>query len=139
MDYHYLQRSHNKIFKRNKFIYKFFKSVKKYQNEKKFYLDCKNFYFIPKLYYFSDKRNLLIIENVGERISKNEFIKEMYFIKIIQDLIIMKYGYYHNDLYYKNVCKNSRNQYFLIDFESSDKKFKNIHKKSKEIYISYKY
>tara|TARA_R100001086_G_C11837695_1_gene258279 strand:+ start:1050 stop:1463 length:414 start_codon:yes stop_codon:yes gene_type:complete len=137
MNFDYLKSSHNKVFKRNSFIYKFFKSAAKYKREKNFYLATKDkFNFIPKLYYFSDKRKLLIIENVGERIKKKEFIEKQNYLKSLHDEIVKKSGYYHRDLYYKNICKNSENKYFIIDFESSSKENINIHKKSKEFYIS---
>lgn len=133
MDYDYLKRvgGHNKVIKRNKFIYKFFCNQNKYKNEKEFYLKTKDkLWFIPKLYYFSDKRKLLIIENVGKHITEKELIKEQEWIIILFKIMIMKTGYYHNDLYYKNVCKNSKNQYFLIDFENCYDRIKNNHKKS---------
>ena len=136
MDYNY-KTSHNKIFKRDKFIYKFFRSEKKYNNERDFYINTKDkFDFIPKLFYFSDKRRLLIIQNVGQRIKKQEFIDKQDHLKSLHDNIVKKSGYYHRDLYYKNICKNSKNKYFIIDFESSSKENINIHKKSKEFYIS---
>ena len=134
MDYDYLNRKggHNKIFKRNKFIYKFFCNENKYYREKEFYLNTKDkLWFIPKLYYFSDKRKLLIIQNVGKHITEKELIKEQEWIKILFKIMIMNTGYYHNDLCFKNVCKNSRNQYFIIDFETSDKKLNNTTRKSK--------
>ena len=137
MNYDYLISSHNKVFLRDSFIYKFFKSTPKYNREKNFYLATKDMFdFIPKLYYFSDKRRLLIIENVGKRIKKQEFIEQQNYIKSLHDEIVKKSGYYHRDLYYKNICKNSQNKYFIIDFESSSKENKNIHKRSKEFYIS---
>ena len=137
MNYNYLNCSHNKIFKTNKFIYKFFKSDIKYDIEKDFYLNTRKYFcFIPKIYAFNDSRKLLIIENCGEKITKKEFMKEKDFFKILHDLIVFKTSYYHRDLYYKNIVKNNKNQYFIIDFESSSKKNDNIHKRSKEFYIN---
>ena len=137
MNYNYLNCSHNKTSKRNKFCYKFFKSDIKYDIEKDFYLSTRKYFcFIPKIYAFNDSRKLLIIENCGEKITKKEFIEEKDFFKILHDLIVLKTSYYHRDLYYKNIVKNNKNQYFIIDFESSSKKNDNIHKRSKEFYIN---
>jgi tRNA A-37 threonylcarbamoyl transferase component Bud32 len=137
MNYNFLNCSHNKIFKRNKFVYKFFKSDKKYKIEKEFYLNTRNYFcFIPKLYCFHDKRRLLILQSCGEKITKNEFIEDLDFFKLLHHLIVLKSGYFHRDLYYKNIVKNNKNQYFIIDFESCSKENKNIHKRSKEFYIN---
>ena len=137
MNYNYLQRSHNKIYKRKNIIYKFFKSPKKYFIERVFYLNSSklNIDIIPKLYYFSDKRFCIIIENVGCHITKKEFISNQEIIKELYNVIVSKTGYYHNDLYYKNVCKKNNN-YYIIDFESASHFYKDIHKKSKELYIN---
>jgi len=133
----YLGASHNKLFFRNIFVYKFFKSQNKYINEKKFYIDTRNkFNFIPKLYLYSDSRRLLIFQNVGKKINKKEFIDNQVLIKRMHDEIHLKSGYYHRDLYYKNVLKNDKGELFIIDFESSSKEKKNIHKRSKEFYIN---
>ena len=136
MEYDYKIKTHNKVFKKNKFIYKFFKSVKKYNNEKNFYLECKDkLDFIPTLFYFSDKRLLLIINNCGIPIKKNEFIDNIQIIKDLYNKIINLTGYYHNDLWYRNVLRKDK-KYYIIDFESSGKEFKDIHKNSKEVYIN---
>ena len=136
MEYDYKIKTHNKIFKKNKFIYKFFKSSRKYNNEKKFYLECKDkLDFIPTLFYFSDKRLLLILNNCGSPIKKKEFIDNIQNIKDLYNKIINLTGYYHNDLWYRNVLKKDK-KYYIIDFESSGKEFKDIHKNSKEVYIN---
>lgn len=136
MNYNYLNNSHNKIFKRNNLIYKFFKSKNKYKIERDFYIKTRNkFNFIPKLFYFSDKRYMIIIENVGESIKKKEFIDNKEIIKLLSDKIIKESNYYHNDLWYRNVVKKD-NYYYIIDWEScSQNNSKNLHKRSKEIYI----
>ena len=137
MNNNYLNYSHNKIFKKNKFCYKFFKSEKKYLVEKEFYINTRNYFcFIPKIYCFSDNRKLLILQNCGEKITKKEFIDNKDFFKILHDLIVLKSSYFHRDLYYKNIVKNNKKQYFIIDFESCSEENKNIHKRSKEIYIN---
>ena len=136
MKLNYLGHSHNKLFFKKRFVYKFFKSNNKYINEKNFYLDTrKKFNFIPKLYFYNDFRRLLVIENVGEAIKKDEFLNNFNEIKLLHDKIVNESGYYHRDLYYKNVLKNNFNKYFIIDFESSSKENSDIHKRSKEIYI----
>lgn len=117
MNYNYLKNSHNKIFKREKFIYKFFKSNRKYLQEKSVYLNY-NFDFIPRLYYFSDNRKLLIIENVGQRIKK----KNINFIELkkINDIMINN-NLYHNDYRAKNILYSKlKNKYYFIDFEYAD-------------------
>lgn len=136
MNYNYLNNSHNKIFKRNNLIYKFFKSKNKYKIERDFYIKTRNkFNFIPKLFYFSDKRYMIIIENVGESIKKKEFIDNKEIIKLLSDKIIKESNYYHNDLWYRNVVKKD-NYFYIIDWEScSQNNSKNLHKRSKEIYI----
>jgi len=136
MKLNYLGCSHNKLFFKKRFVYKFFKSNNKYLNEKNFYLNTrKKFNFIPKLYFYNDFRRLLVIENVGEAIKKKEFLDNYDKLKILHDKIINDSGYYHRDLYYKNVLKNDIGKYFIIDFESASKENINIHKRSKEIYI----
>lgn len=136
MNYDYLGSCHNKVIKRKKIIYKFYKSDKKYKTEKSFYITTKDkFNFIPKLYYYSDKRKLLIIQNVGKPIKKKEFLENKEKIKHLSDIIIHKSNYYHNDLWYRNVVKENNN-YYIIDWESCTKfNSKDIHKRSKEIYI----
>ena len=138
MNYSYQGRSHNKIFKTDKFIYKYFKSENKYNKEKNFYLSSlKIIDFIPRLYYYSDKRKLLILENVGKHITKKEFKNNFNEIRNLYNTIIQKTNYFHNDLYNKNVCWNSqKNKYYIIDWESCEKFHNNIHKNSKELYIS---
>ena len=137
MKMNYVGCSHNKIFKKPPYVYKFFKSINKYENEKQFYIKSKNtFSFIPELCAFSDYRKLLVLSYCGERISKQEFLENKDFLKVLHDLIVHKTGYYHRDLYYKNILKNKKNQYFIIDFESCSKENNNIHKRSKEIYIN---
>ena len=102
------------LFFKKRFVYKFFKSNNKYINEKNFYLDTrKKFNFIPKLYFYNHFRRLLVIENVGEAIKKDEFLNNFNEIKLLHDKIVNESGYYHRDLYYKNVLKNNFNKYFI--------------------------
>ena len=138
MNYNYLNNSHNKIFKRNKLIYKFFKSKNKYVAERDFYIKTRNkFSFIPKFYGYCDNRFLIIIENAGETIKRKEFLENKETIRILADIIIKESNYYHNDLWYRNVVKKN-GYYYIIDWESSSEIIpKNIHKNNKEIFISY--
>lgn len=96
----------------------------KYIIEKNFYLNIKkhNLDFIPKLYAFNDKQQLLFIENVGARVSKNKIdwsIIKIYFNKLVS------IGYYHNDIRSPNIVYDLyKDKYYLIDFEHVDSHFK---------------
>ena len=96
----------------------------KYINEKNFYLNIKkyNLDFIPKLLAFNDKQQLLFIENVGARVSKNKIdwsIIKIYFNKLVE------LGYYHNDIRSPNIVYDLyKDKYYLIDFEHVDSYFK---------------
>ena len=95
----------------------------KYIIEKNFYLNIKkhNLDFIPKLLAFNDKQQLLFIENVGARVSKNKIdwsIIKIYFNKLVS------IGYYHNDIRSPNVVYDLyKDKYYLIDFEHVDSHF----------------
>jgi len=126
MKRNYLKNSHNKVFVKNKFVYKFFKSNKKYLHEKKFFLNFRMRDYIPKLLCFSDYRRLLIFNNVGKRKKKKNinFIK----LKYINDYFI-KNNIYHNDYRAKNVLYNeSDDLYYFIDFEYWDYIFTDFRK-----------
>jgi len=128
MNYDYLGSNHNKVFKREKIIYKFYKSDRKYKNEKSFYIQYK-FSFTPILYYYSDKRKLLIIENVGTRIRKNkiDFIE----LKKINDILIQN-NIFHNDYRCKNILYNKdKNKYYFIDMEHWSNTFNDYRKSAK--------
>ena len=96
----------------------------KYINERDFYINSKkhNLDFIPKLYAFNDKQQLLFIENVGARVSKNKIdwnIIKIYFNKLVE------LGYYHNDIRSPNIVYDLyKDKYYLIDFEHVDSYFK---------------
>jgi len=125
MKKNYLKNPHNKVFIKNKIIYKFFKSDKKYFNEKRFYMKY-NIPNIPKLLCFSDNRRLLIFNNVGVRIKKRniDFIK----LKLINDNFI-KNNIFHNDFRVKNILYNKKeNNYYFIDWEHYDIFFKDYRK-----------
>jgi len=125
MKQNYLKNSHNKVFMKNKFVYKFFKSDKKYLNEKFFYLNYK-IKNIPKLISFSDSRRLLIFNNVGSRIRKKDLNVEK--LKIINEYFI-KNNVYHNDFRVKNILYNKKdNTYYWIDFEYWDTHFTDYRK-----------
>jgi len=125
MKRNYLKNSHNKVFTKNKIVYKFFKSDKKYINEKKFYMINKISH-IPKLLCFSDSRRLLVFNNVGVRIKKKniDFIK----LKNINDYFI-KNNVYHNDYRAKNILHDKIHDiYYFIDFEYWDNIFSDYRK-----------
>tara|TARA_R110000822_G_scaffold108926_3_gene238628 strand:- start:46 stop:447 length:402 start_codon:yes stop_codon:yes gene_type:complete len=106
------------------YIIKKCKYKSKYINERDFYLNSKkhNLDFIPKLYAFNDKLQLLFIENVGTRVSKNKIdwnIIKIYFEKLVS------LGYYHNDIRSPNVVYDlNKDKYYLIDFEHVASYFK---------------
>jgi len=127
MNYNYLRRSHNKIYKRKNIIYKFFKSPRSYYTEKNFYLNYKDkFNFIPKLYYYSDKRFCIIIENVGQRIRK----KNINFDKLQEiNKELISQNIYHNDYRVKNILYNAeKDKYYFIDFEHVGSYFNDFRK-----------
>tara|TARA_E500000318_G_C3519810_1_gene195903 strand:- start:612 stop:1031 length:420 start_codon:yes stop_codon:yes gene_type:complete len=129
MKRNYLGNSHNKVFIKNKVVYKFYKSDKKYFHEKYFFLNFRMLDYIPKLLCFSDSRRLLIFNNVGKRIKKKniDFIK----LKKINEYFI-KNKIYHNDYRCKNILYNeSDNLYYYIDFEYWDHCFTD-YRKSRE-------
>ena len=113
------------ILKEN-YIIKKCKYKSKYINEKNFYINSKkhNLDFIPKLFAFNDKLQLLFIENVGTRVSKNSIdwnIIKIYFEKLVS------LGYYHNDIRSPNVVYDlNKDKYYLIDFEHVASYFKDF-------------
>ena len=125
MNHNYLKNSHNKVFVKNKIVYKFFKSDKKYITEKNFYINYK-LNNIPKLLSFSDSRRLLIFNYVGKRIKK----KNIDFIKLKQlNGYFIKHNVYHNDYRAKNILYNENNGlYYYIDFEYWDNIFTDYRK-----------
>jgi len=128
MNRNYLKNPHNKIFIKNNFVYKFFKSDKKYYNEKYFYTNYK-INHIPKLYSFSDKRRLLILEFVGNRIKKKQINTDA--LIDINNYFIEK-NIFHNDYRVKNILYNKKkDKYYFIDWEHFDTCFKDT-RKSKE-------
>ena len=125
MKRNYLKNSHNKVFTKNKIVYKFFKSDKKYINEKSFYMKY-NIPNIPKLLCFSDSRRLLILNNVGVRIKKKniDFIK----LKNINDYFI-KNNVFHNDYRSKNILYDKiHDNYYFCDWEYFDTHFTDYRK-----------
>lgn len=141
MNYHYKKRSHNKIFKREKFIYKFCMTENKYKVERDFYLLANKLLIsnMPKLYYFSDKRFLLILENVGKQITPTYFRNNLEKIHKIYENIKNLSGYYQNDIFSKNICIKNNNLY-IIDFELANKNHRILNKKGEyrnEFYEKY--
>jgi thiamine kinase-like enzyme len=112
---------------------------KRYLNEKKIYLKLKDEDFLPELKYIDDKNLILGLSDVGNSfliyIHKNKqiynkslekFNKEM---KKICDILLYKYGLYHNDLKYKNICIDKSNKVRIIDFEWCDTELKGRERK----------
>ena len=92
----------------------------------------KHINYIPKLIDYDCDKLILKTENVG--ISLQEYLDETgddlnYFIPKIRKIYnnLVKLGYYHNDLRLKNIIINSETkQLYLIDFEFTDKKYKDL-------------
>ncbi len=83
---------------------------------------------MPKLYYFSDKRFLLILENVGKQITPTYFRNNLEKIHKIYENIKNLSGYYQNDILPKNICIKNNNL-FIIDFELANKNHRILNKK----------
>ena len=100
--------------------------------------------FIPKLLNYDLEKKTLIIENAGMSIydlCKNRHCKKEIFLPNIKEIYqkLIDVGIYHNDIRYRNVLYNEKNdQFYLIDFEWTgpilkDKDFENLLKKMKKI------
>lgn len=92
----------------------------------------KNIKYIPKLIDYDCDKLIIKTENVG--ISLQEYLDETgddfnYFIPKIRKIYnnFVKLGYYHNDLRLKNIIINPETkELYLIDFEFTDKKYKDL-------------
>ena len=104
-----------------------------FKNELFFYLlgQQRNISFIPKIVSYDCNKLTICTENVGTTLEEycnsgeelNTFLPK---IKKIYDRFI-KMGYYHNDLRYKNIIINpDTKRLYLIDFEFTDKKYKDL-------------
>ena len=100
-------------------------------NELYFYLLGKelNLEFIPELLDFNVSKRMLKIKNVGKSLhdlykGKMKEKREM-IPKVMEEYKkLVKLGFYHNDLRYKNIVYNEREeQIYLIDFEFTSTKF----------------
>ena len=100
-------------------------------NELYFYLLGKqlNLEYIPELLDYDVSKRMLKIKNVGKSLhelykGKTEKKREM-IPKIIKEYNkLVKLGFYHNDLRYKNIVYNERqDQIYLIDFEFTSTRF----------------
>ena len=104
-----------------------------FKNELFFYLlgQQKNISFIPKLVSYDCSKLIICVENVGKTLeeycnSDEELEDFLPKIKKIYDRFV-KLGYYHNDLRYKNIIINPETkQLYLIDFEFTDKEYKDL-------------
>ena len=116
---------------------------KMYINEKRIYLKLKEEDFLPKLRYFDDKNFILGLTHVGDSLEvfKNEKSEEYYRqvdnineqIKNIVDVLSNKYGLYHNDLRYRNICIDDSNKIRIIDFDYTGDK---LLKREKKYHLS---
>ena len=92
----------------------------------------KHINYIPKLIDYDCAKLIIKTENVG--ISLQEYLDEYgddlnYFLPKIKKIYnhFVKLGYYHNDLRLKNIIINPETkQLYLIDFEFTDKKYKDL-------------
>ena len=88
--------------------------------------------YIPKLIDYDCDKLIIKTENVG--ISLQEYLDEYgddlnYFLPKIKKIYnnLVKLGYYHNDLRLKNIIINPETkQLYLIDFEFTGKKYKDL-------------
>jgi len=116
-----------------------------FKNELFFYLlgQQKNISFIPKLVSYDCSKLIICVENVGKTLEEHcnsgeeldDFLPK---IKKIYNRFV-RLGYYHNDLRYKNIIINpdSKNLY-LIDFEFTDKEYKDLDDENIVQKINYK-
>ena len=108
------------------------KNKEKYINEKRIYLRLKDEDFLPKLRYFDDENLILGLTYVGDSLEifrtkkKEEYNRQVdninKQIKSIVDSLLSKYGLYHNDLRYRNICIDEFNKIRLIDFDWTNDK-----------------
>lgn len=102
-----------------------------FKNELFFYLlgQQKKIGYIPKLVSYDCSKLIICVENVGKTLEEycnneeelDDFLPK---IKKIYDRFV-KLGYYHNDLRFKNIIINpDTKKLYLIDFEFSDREYK---------------
>ena len=104
-----------------------------FKNELFFYLlgQQKNISFIPKLVSYDCSKLIICVENVGKTLEEycnNEEELDDFLTKIkkIYNRFV-RLGYYHNDLRYKNIIINpDTKRLYLIDFEFTDKEYKDL-------------
>lgn len=104
-----------------------------FKNELFFYLlgQQKNISFIPKLLSYDCSKLIICVENVGKTLEEycnNEEELDDFLTKIkkIYNRFV-KLGYYHNDLRYKNIIIDpDTKKLYLIDFEFTDKEYKDL-------------
>ena len=117
----------------NKYIQKNYKKSghNAFINELYFYLLGKelNLEFIPELLDYDVSKRMLKIKNVGKSLHdlyKGKMEEKRAMIpKVMEEYKkLVKLGFYHNDLRYKNIVYNEREeQIYLIDFEFTSTKF----------------
>lgn len=100
-------------------------------NELYFYLLGKqlNLEYIPELLDYDVSKRMLKIKNVGKSLHElykgNTEKKREMIPKVMEEYNkLVKLGFYHNDLRYKNIVYNERqDQIYLIDFEFTSTRF----------------
>lgn len=107
------------------------KDLKMFQNELFFYLlaNQKKLSFVPELVHYDCNKLTIKTKNVGISLEQycyeyetecDSFISK---IAVIYNRLV-KLGYYHNDLRFKNILINpDTKKLYLIDFEFTDQKY----------------
>ena len=113
-----------KIFDPNENIHlvkKQFQTKNKYERERDFYINFGNILsYIPRLVRWDDIEKIIWTEYCGISLNFKYPPKQRYKFKpqirfLVEDL--RNYGYYHNDIRWKNIVENDNGRLFLIDFE----------------------
>tara|TARA_B100000073_G_C23559469_1_gene503479 strand:+ start:77 stop:595 length:519 start_codon:yes stop_codon:yes gene_type:complete len=110
-------------------ILKTAKQKKIYLHEKSIYMKLKDEDFLPKLKYFDDKHLILGLTDVGDTLRIYKLEKKGEYNKLVEninnqikniiDMLLDKYGLYHNDLREKNICIDNNKIVRFIDFDAT--------------------
>jgi RIO-like serine/threonine protein kinase len=109
---------------KSKIVLKEFKTMNKYRKEIELYDILKDSDYVPNVVYRDDERKVLGIEFCGESLNNKFKPKDRYrFKSIIRSAISdieLRYGIYHNDIRWKNICLNSDGKILFVDWERWD-------------------
>lgn len=102
-------------------VLKHFKSLNKLKRELELYEILQSESFVPNVTYSDFSKKILAIDYCGESLDIKFKPKDRYVFKDdIRALTVYlknKHSIYHNDIRWKNICINSNNNLFLIDWE----------------------